>query len=510
MSSSHKRTHIDGISRKQLQTFRGLFVAREDAHAVWRSDQPVAVREPLSKEVLAAHLAGKHRVGTYLIRPDGKTPYLVLDIDVKKKSVVRRIAKRLLRRKVNAYVERSKSKGFHIWTFFDKPLRAKKARQFAKLVLRGLDVSKIEVFPKQDEVKEGGLGNCVCLPLFGRDVSKGRTVFLDRHFAPLDKQWSFLKSIRRTQRKLIIKTCKNAAPETKQLSQISKPADGPIKVGARNKALTSLAGAMRRQGATEEAIVVALLRQNQELCKPPLPDKEVKSIATSISKYPPAEQRKDGKRSDQMVRELLGDGATLFHAPDKEAYVQVKNVDHAEVWCIRDSFFKRYISARFYKKLGCMPRSQDLNDMLAALEGIALFDGPEHEVSIRVAERGGAIYLDLCNPTWEVLEVTECGWRVLPKSPVKFRRARGMKPLPAPQRGASIADLRSFLNLERDDDFVIVVSWLVAALRPRGPYPVLVLQGEAGSAKSTAVRVLRELVDPNTAPLRSNHARPVT
>src|SRR5207237_3972573 len=46
-------------------------------------------------------------------------------------------------------------------------------------------------------------------------------------------------------------------------------------------------------------------------------------------------------------------------------------------------------------------------------------------------------------------------------------------------------------------------SWLVATLRPTGPYPILVSHGEQGSAKSTLVRVLRSLVDPNTAALRT-------
>src|ERR1019366_2341618 len=51
-------------------------------------------------------------------------------------------------------------------------------------------------------------------------------------------------------------------------------------------------------------------------------------------------------------------------------------------------------------------------------------------------------------------------------------------------------------------DWVLFVSWLVAAFRPKGPYPVLALFGEQGSAKSTTARVLRALVDPFHAPIR--------
>jgi hypothetical protein len=50
---------------------------------------------------------------------------------------------------------------------------------------------------------------------------------------------------------------------------------------------------------------------------------------------------------------------------------------------------------------------------------------------------------------------------------------------------------------------VLLLSWLAAALRPTGPYPVLILQGEQGSAKSTAQRILRALADPSTVPLRT-------
>ena len=137
------------------------------------------------------------------------------------------------------------------------------------------------------------------------------------------------------------------------------------------------------------------------------------------------------------------------------------------------------------------------------LEGKALYDGPELPVYTRLAEHNSAIYLDLGNAQWQAVEITSSGWQVIDTPPVKFRRAKGMLPLPEPVRGGTLAALRPFVNLASEDDWRLLVSWLLAAFRPTGPYPVLVVYGEQGSAKSSLVRVLRALVDPNTAALRT-------
>src|SRR5215207_1761873 len=63
--------------------------------------------------------------------------------------------------------------------------------------------------------------------------------------------------------------------------------------------------------------------------------------------------------------------------------------------------------------------------------------------------------------------------------------------------------LRRFFNVSDEENLRLLVAWLLQALRPRGPFPVLLLQGEQGSAKSTAERLLRALVDPSVAPLRT-------
>jgi hypothetical protein len=77
-----------------------------------------------------------------------------------------------------------------------------------------------------------------------------------------------------------------------------------------------------------------------------------------------------------------------------------------------------------------------------------------------------------------------------------------MLPLPMPEPGGSIEDLVPLLNLASRNDLVLVM-WLLAALRSCGPYPVLALSGEQGSAKTVLCKLLKALIDPNAAPVRA-------
>ena len=116
-----------------------------------------------------------------------------------------------------------------------------------------------------------------------------------------------------------------------------------------------------------------------------------------------------------------------------------------------------------------------------------------------------AIYLDLADDAWRVVRVTADGWNVIPgnAAPVRFRRPRAMLSLPTPAPGGDLSTLRPLLNVANDDAFDLIGGWLLGALNPRGSYAILVLHGEQGAAKTTAGRMLRCLIDPNVAPLRT-------
>ncbi len=199
----------------------------------------------------------------------------------------------------------------------------------------------------------------------------------------------------------------------------------------------------------------------------------------------------------------LASEVELFHTPDGEAFGRIQVNGHYEVWPLRSKSFRKWLSHRFFTDYEKAPGSQPLMDALTVLEGKALFSGPERNLNTRLAEYEGAVYLDLANNGWNAIEITPGQWRIVDSPPVFFRRTAGMLPLPEPIPCNSIEILRQFINIRSDESWALLMGWLIGAFSPRGPYPLLVLHGEQGSAKSTTARVLRSLIDPNSAGLRS-------
>jgi hypothetical protein len=199
---------------------------------------------------------------------------------------------------------------------------------------------------------------------------------------------------------------------------------------------------------------------------------------------------------------LAGEGVTLFHTPGREPFASLLIKDHWENHRIKSQGFEDCLSAMCYQRFSAVPSHKAIAEASSTLAGRALHASSKKQVYVRLAGHEDAIYLDLANDSWEAVRITGKGWEVVPHVPVKFIRAPGMEALPRPIDGGTIDDLRSFLNFANEDQFRLAVSWLIGTLRPDSQYPLLILEGTHGSAKSTAAKLLRALVDPNTAPLR--------
>ena len=217
------------------------------------------------------------------------------------------------------------------------------------------------------------------------------------------------------------------------------------------------------------------------------------------------EENKSSKTPRTAFIDMVMERAVLFHDSDNKPFASITVNGHVETYSIESQLFYLWVSGLHFREKGGTLTADAEKEVLRTLLAEAMYNGEERETSLRLAESGGHIYLDLADRDWQQMEITAEGWKVIASkdSPVRFVRRMAMKPLPIPETGGKLDDLRNYMNVGDDDTWTLIASWLMMTLHPSGPYPILSVCGEQGSAKTSACRMLRSLVDPNRADLRA-------
>ena len=215
---------------------------------------------------------------------------------------------------------------------------------------------------------------------------------------------------------------------------------------------------------------------------------------------------RDGKDPSDttLIVEMLQDAAlTIFHSPEGEAYIVLRDRAPFVAWGLRGEDIANLAGSMFYEQEGRVPSGQSVGGAVRELMAEALRSGSEHRVFVRVAEVNGVVYLDLANASNEVGMVVPGAWDLTRDPDIYFRRPKGQLALPTPVRGGHLRQLRPFVNFSSPDEFNLMVTVVTSWLRPDIPQPVLVLHGEQGTAKTTTARLLKGLVDPSSPSSRT-------
>ena len=283
-------------------------------------------------------------------------------------------------------------------------------------------------------------------------------------------------------------------------------------------------------------IEAAIKKMCAKICAPTgAGGQSLRDKMTKGGKLPPAER----------LVQYAADEAEFFHDPDRRAYVAVERDDHVENYGLDQEVFQDWLEWIFHRNeearlifaeeqraqamgdlyVGLVEdnipptpalRESQKNDAISKIRALARFRGREHHVHIRVApgaaEGLDGIFFDLGDETWRAVHITKDGWEVVENPPVKFIRPNTMRALPVPKKSQSADALRQILNLpknaEGDRHWHLILAWLVYSFVPpglpaAGQYPILLLGGRKGSAKSTSEKILKMLLDPTKAPIRT-------
>ena len=221
--------HLGSPPPAKVAFYAALFGARADVFAVrwdnartgrsgwmpavrggWRKGIPPAQQQylPLTAEVLTAHLSGEMEIGLYPMLDGDRCQWLAADFDGPA-AMLDALAYLKAARAVGApaALEVSRSGvGAHAWLFFTSAVPAVTARQVGAGLLREaiaqrgrMDLTSYDrLFPSQDVLQTGGLGNLIAAPLAGQARRRGTTVFLDlATMEPHEDQWTYLSSLDR-------------------------------------------------------------------------------------------------------------------------------------------------------------------------------------------------------------------------------------------------------------------------------------------------------------------------
>lgn len=213
------------LTNKEIERYQELFVGREDTYAV-EVFMPDGRRtfentlRPMTEKDITKHLKGDRTAATYIQRNNGTVKYIIFDVDISKKVLLKlgsneplfqeymkkagqvalQIQAIIRKMGMEAYIENSGYRGYHVWLFLNGWIRTQYANMFQEAVARQLCLENendinIECFPNRSKVKDGKMGQLIKLPWGIHSRTGRRTQFLDNQLCPYPAQNQLLEDI---------------------------------------------------------------------------------------------------------------------------------------------------------------------------------------------------------------------------------------------------------------------------------------------------------------------------
>jgi hypothetical protein len=303
-------------------------------------------------------------------------------------------------------------------------------------------------------------------------------------------------------------------PEADPTAKKSFKLPDEIKTGDRGDTIRKLLRSQKARGVSFEAAKAACEIENRNRCKPPLDDKALEydrwwdqpdqpEFASGGSKGATTGR----SHLTKLINLIVKSDAELFMTPTGSPHVTMRLGNYIETLSLEGSQFKERLARLYYAATKSGVGGGALGDAAVTLCGIARESGITMPVYTRVAAIEGCVYVDLLRDDRYVLTITAAGWGVAAApQQIRFVHRPGMLPLPMPLRSnETVAALLSrVINVKANSpDMMLLIGWLVGALRGLKPYPILAIAGEHGTGKTAACRYARQTLDPNQADLSS-------
>ena len=185
-----------------------------------------------------------------------------------------------------------------------------------------------------------------------------------------------------------------------------------------------------------------------------------------------------------------------FVAENGQVFVGYKFNRRFETHPVEATFIKRFLTKRYFDDTRKALSKSKFKEWSEIYSINAVIEVEQSQVHTRVAKIDDAYYLDTADADGHIVRIGADGWTILDDPTLPFFRPYSMLPIVLPDGGGSIDDLREFTNIS-DDDFKMLIAFIIECFRPDTPKPILYINGEPGSSKTTLLKIIMALVDPS-------------
>lgn len=214
-----------------------------------------------------------------------------------------------------------------------------------------------------------------------------------------------------------------------------------------------------------------------------------------------AEKDKTKETQEEIILGIA-DKLDIYRTNMDEVYVKLNINNRISHLNVGSDKFKRWITLEYYSKTKRMPSTENIGKAVNLIKAKSML---QDQVTIgkRCSVIDENIYYDLMNNKGEVVKVSKDGWTITTNSECIFDSNTSMKEQVRPIEYESLDILDKYFRYKDTNHLILQKIALVSLFIDNIQRPICVLHGEKGSAKTSTMKLIRNIVDPSSVPTTS-------
>ena len=253
-------------------------------------------------------------------------------------------------------------------------------------------------------------------------------------------------------------------------------------------------------------ILEAVLLWNENQCKPPFERNELEAVLQYRFQVKTAEdlasaKQKSSSRSGKILDVVLKDDqVTLLKDQNAEAYGRIKMGQKEINVPVFSRDFSNFVKHKVYTETRELVTDLNIKDAVGFIAAEANYNSPQHDLFHRVAEVKGSFYYYLQDGPGDMVRINQKGWEIVSGStmPFLFKEGCGRRQV-RPKHGGDLKDFLKLINIKDSDDQMLFLCTLPVRLIRNIDQAIVCIYGPAGSAKTSLLKMTKELLDPSIA-----------